>query len=50
MIYQGEGIAPDIEVAQDEQAVARSSRQKSSSDRLAIDAQLRAASSFPRLR
>ena len=47
---EGEGIAPDIEVAQDEQAVARSSRQKSSADRLAIDAQLRAASSFLRLR
>ena len=48
--YEGEGLAPDIEVTQDEQAVARASRQKSSAERLAIDAQLRAAASFLRLR
>jgi carboxyl-terminal processing protease len=48
--YEGEGLSPDIEVAQDEQSVARAARQKSLTDRLAIDTQLRAAASFLKLR
>ena len=48
--YEGEGLAPDIEVTQDERSVARSVRLKSLSDRLSIDAQLRAAASFLKLR
>jgi C-terminal processing protease CtpA/Prc len=48
--YEGEGLAPDIEVTQDERSVARSARQKSLSERLSIDAQLRAAASFLKLR
>lgn len=47
---EGEGLSPDIEVTQDEQATARASRAKSPAERLAIDAQLRAAASFLRLR
>ena len=48
--YEGEGLSPDIEVSQDENSIARGSRQKSPADRLAIDAQLRAAASFLKLR
>ena len=48
--YEGEGLAPDIEVSQDENGIARASRTKSPADRLAIDAQLRAAASFLKLR
>lgn len=48
--YEGEGLSPDIEVTQDEQAMSRAQRLKSTADRLAVDTQLRAAASFLKLR
>ncbi|MDP1821755.1 MAG: S41 family peptidase [Archangium sp.] len=48
--YEGVGLSPDIEVTQDERAAGRAARLKVPAERLAIDAQLRAAASFLRLR
>ena len=48
--FEGEGLAPDIEVTLDEQVCARAARMKSLDDRMALDTQLRAAANFLRLR
>ena len=48
--FEGEGLAPDIDVALDEQTAGRAARLKTLPERLALDPQLRAAASFLRLR